>query len=155
MSKKTNMDYNETLLAEKKAIKKYKEKQGKKGVSSEEIEEPKKKLTGPLFFVMLGLALVSDTLGLLLSVTVVFSMLAPLFGMIFSLLILIYLWGSGVKPTTKKITTFIISFIIELIPFIDGFIPATTINLILIRVFENSDRLKKIAEKKTKSLAKN
>jgi uncharacterized membrane protein len=119
-----------------------------------DIPEPEKKLTGPMFFIMVGLAMTKDILDVIFTFTIFLSVLSSLFGIMISFLILFYFIYSDVKWTTRKLVTVILTFVIEFIPIISAFIPAATLNLFIVRKFENSDRLKKFAEKKATMLAK-
>ncbi len=124
------------------------------GRETMDLQKPEKKLTGAGFFIMVGLAATKDILDIFFTFTLIFTIFASFFGIMISFLILFYLIYNDVKWTTRKITTMVITFIIEFLPFINAFIPAATINLFIIRKFENSDRFKEFAEKKASLLAK-
>ncbi len=119
-----------------------------------DLQKPEKKLTGSGFFVMVGLAVTKDILDIIFTFTLIFAIFASFFGIIISFLILFYLIYNDVKWTTRKIVTMLITFIVEFLPFINAFIPAATVNLFIIKKFENSDRFKEFAEKKASLLAK-
>lgn len=118
------------------------------------LQKPEKKLAGAGFFVMVGLAVTKDILDILFTFTLILAIFTSFFGIMISLLTLFYFIYNDVRWTTRKITTMIITSIIEFLPFIGAFIPAATINLFLVRRFENSDRFKEFTEKKAALLAK-
>jgi len=103
---------------------------------------------------MVGLAVTKDILDILFTFTLILAIFTSFFGIMISFLILFYLIYNDVKWTTRKITTMVLTFIIEFLPFIGAFIPAATLNLFIIRRFENSDRFKEFTEKKAALLAK-
>jgi len=138
--------------AAERAVEIYKKKHPKKEVLG--MEKPEKRLTGAGFFIVLGLAIIKDLLDILLAATIVFAMLASLLGIAITFLIVFYLIYNNVKWTIRKIITVVITFLIEFIPIVSAFVPAATLNLLLIKKFENSDRFKKFAEKKAALLAK-
>lgn len=109
-------------------------------------KRPEKKLTGISFYGMLTLAAAKDALDVFLTFSIIFSFLIIITGLLITFLIMFYLFYNRVKFTTKKLVTVTISMLIEMLPVL-GILPMTTVNLILIRMFENSKNAKKLTDK--------
>lgn len=137
--------------ATEKAVAKHKRQKRRGAIEAQEYE---KKLTGAGFGIIVGLAIVKDILDILFNFTVVLALLASFAGIVISFVVIFYLIYNDVKWTTRKMVAIIITFVIEFIPIVNALIPAATINLFIIRKFENSDRFKEFIEKKTTLLAK-
>ncbi len=106
-----------------------------------------KKMIGIIFYLMLGLAIFKDLLDAVTDLTIVFSILSLITTPVYTFILAFYLFTEGISLTTRKLVTMIISTIIGLIPIIN-ILPVTTINLILLRYFENSEKAQKITGSK-------
>jgi len=102
--------------ARARRLKKIKEKRaaGERGKAS----APEKKMTGVGFYMIVGIAAVKDLLDMFLNISVVLSIVVIGTGLLISFIVAFYLFYVGVKPSVKKLATFTISAIIELIPFL-------------------------------------
>ena len=138
-------------VAEKSAVG-YKNRQRRKRVGS--IPKPAKKMHTAGFAVMVGLAITKDILDIILALTFFLSLLTSIFGIVVSFITVFYFVYNDVKWTSRKIVTILITSIVEFIPFVNVIFPAATINLFLVRKFENNDRLKAFAKKKASLLSK-
>ncbi len=96
-----------------------------------------KKLTGPSFWFVAACAVLKDILDLFLSVTVLLSVFIIMTGFLITFLILFYLFFKGVKPDVRKVASFVISTCVEMLPLL-SILPATTLNLFIIRSLEHS-----------------
>lgn len=105
-------------------------------------DEKTKKLTGVFFFLVLALAGIKDLLDVIGDITLIFSVVSLITGPVISFVILFYLFMNNVSLDSRKLVTFIVTTIIGLIPFLN-LLPETMLNLILIRIFENSELAKK------------
>jgi len=112
-----------------------------------EQQKPKKKLTGMLFYMMLSLTVFKDLFDYLLTFSVVLSFFIVLINFIIMFVVLIYYFINDIKLTSRKLVIVVVGFAVEMIP-IMGLLPMTSISLIMVRKFENSERLSKIAEKR-------
>lgn len=117
------------------------EKQGKP-------QQPQKKLTGPLFIAMLSLTLLKDILDIVFTFSVILIFFSVIFGLMVTFILLMYYMMNDVKLTSRKLVAFVISMAFEIAPFASIF-PMASIGLILVRILENSERLRKMASKKT------
>jgi len=129
----------------KRAAEKYRKRREKKGKQVPQNDD--KKLTGVGFYIMITLTAIKDISDVLLDISVILSFFVVLTGLIVSFAVVFYLFYNNVKPTTRKVVTWAISVGIEMVPFL-SILPGATINLILIRIFENSDLLRKVTENK-------
>lgn len=93
---------------------------------------------GAGFWVLLFFALAKDATDFLLNLTVVLSPLTVITGFFMNMVVGLYFWYVGVRPTVAKVATFGVSFIIDVMP-VTSFLPATTLNLLFIRYLENLD----------------
>ena len=118
-----------------------------------EMQKPEKKLDGAGFWIIVGLAAVKDITDIILAATLIFAIIASFMGIIITFVIFLYLFYNGVKITTKKLTTIIITFIIEIVPFL-GIIPTATISLFIVKKLENNEQMRKFTEKKAMLLSK-
>ena len=94
---------------------------------------------------MLFIVIIKDLIDVVADFSVVFSVIAPITGFIVTLILWFYYYLSGVKASTKTVSTFVITSIIGLIPFIN-LLPETALNLILTRTFENNQKLQRVAK---------
>lgn len=116
---------------------------------SDGLEEPTsnkpKKMVGPGFWLMLFIVLIKDLIDLVADFSVILSVIAPVTGFIVTLILWFYYYYNGVKASTRTVATFAITSLIGSIPFIN-ILPESVLNLILIRTFENNQKLKKIVK---------
>jgi len=105
-----------------------------------------KKMTGPGFYMVVGIAIVKDLLDVFLNVSVVLSVVVIATGLLISFIVAFYLFYVGVKPSAKKVAVYAVSAIIELIPFL-SIIPTFAFTLFIIRALENNPKLKKMTGK--------
>jgi len=117
-------------------------------------KEPEKKLAGVGFWMMVTLAIIKDSSDLLLTPSFFLVPLTIILTILISFIIFFYLFYNGVNFTSKVLARLAICFIIELIPFVNALIPATTMSLFFIRTLENNEGMRKFAEKKMGLLAK-
>ena len=96
-----------------------------------------KKMNDIGFWFIVGAALMKDVLDLFLHLTVVLSFLILFVGFAVTFLTLSYFFYSKVKFDIRKLATFTISMIIEILPVI-SILPMSVVNLFVIRYFENS-----------------
>jgi len=75
------------------------------------------------------------------------SFFIVLINFIIMFVVLIYYFINDIKLTSRKLVTVVVGFAVEMIP-IMGLLPMTSISLIMVRKFENSERLSKMAEKR-------
>lgn len=108
--------------------------------------KPKKKMTGPFFYMMVVIALMKDFLDFVLTLTVVFSILIIPINILIYFIIILYLFLSGVKFGIRKISVIAGSFMVEMLPII-GLLPMATMNLFIIKSLENNEYLKNLSEK--------
>jgi len=108
---------------------------------------PKKKMAGMMFYMMLSLTIFKDLLDILLTFTLFLSVLGVLFGLLITFIVLIYYFLNNVSLTSRKLVVFVVSMTIEMLPLV-GILPMASISFILVRNFENSQRLRKFAESK-------
>jgi hypothetical protein len=109
-------------------------------------EDKPKKLTGIGFNMVLTLTIIKDISDIFLNLSVFLSMFVILTGSLVSFVVCFYLFYNNVKPTTRKVVTYITLSALEIIP---GFslLPATAINLLGIRSLENSGLAKTVMSK--------
>jgi heme/copper-type cytochrome/quinol oxidase subunit 4 len=104
----------------------------------------KKKMTGFGFYIVLLLTIIEDVFDLIANITVVLSFLVVIVNFIITAVVFIYMYKEGVKPESKKIALWGISFMIESFPFTSLF-PSYSISLILTKLIENNkDKTKKL-----------
>jgi len=132
-------------LARKQRLKKIQENRGR-GLR-DEAASPPKKLSGPGFWMVVGAAILKDTLDVFLNISILFSVLVIFTGLIIIFIVSFYLFYNGVKLTTKKLAVWAVSAIIEIIPFL-SILPTYSFTLLIIRAMENNEHLKKAAAQK-------
>lgn len=103
-------------------------------------KKPKKKLAGLGFVAMLFVALMKDIVDILLTLTVVLSFLIIVFDFVYWLILIAYLFVSGVRPTFIKTATGALGAVIEMVPILSAIMPMATATLITMRILENSGR---------------
>ena len=108
--------------------------------------DKKKKLEGPMFMFMAMLVIVKDLLDVVFTFSVLLVFLASAFAVIVSLIVLFYLKYNEIPLTTRKVATMVITFLLEFIPFA-GLLPLATLNLFLVRIIDNNERLGNLIEK--------
>jgi len=108
---------------------------------------PEKKLVGPGFWMIFSLTVIDEFMDVFLNLTFILSFVTVLSGLIVSFIVYFYLFYNGVSFTTRKLATMFISFLIEMIPFLNMF-PTYPFTLIMVRWLENNERIKKFAGKK-------
>jgi len=106
---------------------------------------PPQKLTGVGFYMIVGLALIKDVSDIAADLSVFLSVVTILTGITISFIVWFYLFYNGVKIDSRKLATFLISAIIEIIPFLN-IIPTFTFTLFFIREMENNPKLKKLTK---------
>lgn len=132
--------------AAQRASESYKKRQGgKQKASQARSEEDKKKMTGVGFWMIVGLALAKDLLDILTGLTVVLIILVVFTTMTISFIVAFYLFYVGVKPDTRKVVTWALSFLAEIVS--GGFLPTYTISLFIIRFMENNGEFSALAGK--------
>jgi len=105
---------------------------------------PPKKMTGVGFYMVVALALIKDTFDIIADISILLSILTFFTGLLISYIVWFYLFYNGVKLDSRKLATFAVSAIIEVIPLVN-IIPTFTITLFVIRELENNKGLKKLA----------
>lgn len=115
--------------------------------------EEKKKMTGPAFWMIVCVALIKDISDVFANITLVLAIFVIVTGILVNFIIFFYLFSSGVRPSARKLATLMFSFIIGIVPFL-SILPETTLALFIVRAIENSEHLKKIAERKGKLSAR-
>ncbi len=108
---------------------------------------PAKKMTGVGFYMVLFGVFLNDLVGIVADLSVILFFVAVITGIVVQGIVALYLFWNGVKLSERKLASFLISFIIEVIPFVN-LLPAGTVNLIAIRAIENSEMAKKVARYK-------
>jgi len=103
-----------------------------------------KKMTGPGFYMVVSMAFIKDIFDIIADLTLLLSVLTFLTGALISYIVWFYLFYNGVKLDSRKLATFLVSAIIEMIPLVN-IIPTFTITLFIIRELENNKSLKKLA----------
>ena len=106
-----------------------------------------KKMTGVGFYMVLFGVFLNDLVGIVADLSVILFFVAVITGIVVQGIVALYLFWNGVKLSERKLASFLISFIIEVIPFVN-LLPAGTVNLIAIRAIENSEMAKKVARYK-------
>ena len=108
---------------------------------------PEKKMTGVGFYLVLSTVVLNDLVGLIADLSVVLFFVAVITGIIVQGIVALYLFWNGVKLSERKLASFLVSFIIEVIPFVN-LLPAGTVNLLAIRAIENSETARTVAKYK-------
>lgn len=116
-------------------------------------EQEKKKMTAPGFWGIVCIALIKDISDVFVNMTLVLAIFVIVTGILVNFIIFFYLFSSGVRPSARKLATLMFSFIIGVMPFL-SILPETTVALFIVRAIENSEHLKKIAERKGRFSAK-
>ncbi|MCX6712467.1 MAG: hypothetical protein NT041_02140 [Candidatus Vogelbacteria bacterium] len=129
-----------TKLAERSADKYRKPKQ-------EETAKKVKKMVGTLFYLMLGLTIFKDIFDAVTDLTVIFSILSLVTTPMYTFTLAFYLYSEGIKPTVRKMVTLAISTVLGFIPILN-LLPEATISLLLVKYFENNEKVKKITGSK-------
>jgi hypothetical protein len=107
------------------------------------MEESDKKLTGAGFWMMASIAVLKDLLDLFANMSVVFVWISFFTTPFYYFLLFLYLLHKNVGVSTKKMTTSAIGFIVGIVPGFNLF-PEATINLYMIRLFENSEVARRV-----------
>lgn len=102
----------------------------------------KKKLSGPIFWLMIFFALIKDVSDIILTISFLLSILIIPLGIVVSFTLMLYYFFNGVKPTMGKAATVVITAIIEFLPFV-SLLPTTTLSLLIIRYLTNKEAKKK------------
>lgn len=117
------------------------DKQAEKFAKKRQQETPrdpaKKKMTGVSFWIMVGVALMKDSLDLILNFSVFLIFLVIPLSFLFMFVTFMYLYLEGVKMDSRKIATIVISFLVDMLPLI-SMLPAFTLSLFIIRYLENA-----------------
>lgn len=116
--------------------------------SKNDSPQPKKKMTGVGFYIVLTVLFINDIFGVLANLSVIFFIFTIFSGIMAQGITMLYLYWNGVKLNERKLASFLISSIIEVIPLVN-LLPAGTLNLLAIRTIENNNIAKKLAEHKT------
>jgi len=109
------------------------------------MNEPEKKLSGVMFWTIFSLSVIKELSDIFLNFTIILSIFTLITGLIITFIIGFYLFSQGVSPGTKKIVLWIVSMMIEAIPFLN-LIPTYPISLLIMKVMENNEFLKKHAQ---------
>ncbi|MEI6494590.1 MAG: hypothetical protein WCO03_00825 [bacterium] len=108
--------------------------------------DPKKKLSGAGFFIVLLIMIIKDVFDLGADVSVVLAWISFVIEPLSMCILLFYYFIEGVSWNGKKIATTIASFIIGWVPFLN-ILPDATSNLLIMRWMENSDLAKSLIGK--------
>ena len=108
--------------------------------------EGERKLVGPGFWFIFTFAVVKEIFDIFLTFTFFLSLFTLVNGLIITFVIWVYLASEGVSGSTKNIAVWIVSLIIEFIPFLN-ILPTFPISLLIMRTMENNEFLKEHAEK--------
>ncbi|NOY35545.1 MAG: hypothetical protein GXP44_01330 [bacterium] len=108
------------------------------------LTEPPKKLSGAGFWMIFSLSLANEILDVFLNFTLFLSLLTLITGLAITFIIAFYLYGQGVKPSSRKLALWIVSVAIESIPFLN-ILPTYPVSLLVMKKMENSEFLKKHA----------
>ncbi|HET8574622.1 MAG TPA: hypothetical protein VFM02_00415 [Candidatus Paceibacterota bacterium] len=107
-----------------------------------------KKMTGPAFYLFLGLCLLKDGLDVLINITIIFSLLTIPVAILIEGLVFMYLVISGIKLNTRNLTLWGLNTLIESIPFLN-ILPMFTVTFLLTKHYAN----KEVKEKNKEILA--
>jgi len=118
-----------------KAAESYKKRRDGEGVPK------KKKLSGLGFWFIFTAVVVKEILDILLDATLILSVLAWLIGVFVIFTVYFYLAIEGVSFTDRKLTMWIISLLIEMVPFLN-ILPTFPIMLLVLKATENNEFLK-------------
>ena len=105
----------------------------------EEKSEPQKKQNkfGAGFYIVLVFAAIKDISDLIFTFFLVTAPLTFVTGVAMSMVLWSYFFFIGVSLDSRKLATFLIAAIIEIMP-LGGILPMATANLVAIRILENS-----------------
>jgi len=106
------------------------------------------KLSGVGFWMIFGLTIINEILGIILSFTII---LPVIIGLITSFIVFFYLAYSGVSFSTRKMVVWIVAIVIEMVPILN-MLPSLSVSLFLTRLLENNETLKKVAGAKSGDL---
>lgn len=96
---------------------------------------PKEKLAGWIFWFIFLLSLVNELLDIFLGITIILSVFTWITGIIITFAIGFYLVMEGVNPSTRKLALWLISIIIEAIPFLN-MLPTYPFSLLIMKHLE-------------------
>lgn len=115
---------------------------------AKEKEEREKKISGMGFWVIVFLALIKDAADALLTASVYLSVVSTILSVFVVCIVTFYFYYNDVAlMSTRKLATYLIAVVVELIPFLAAF-PAFTMMVIAVRLIENNEALRKVAEAK-------
>ena len=129
------------------AQQRLKKRKGREAEKQRKPQQSQKKLTGPLFIAMLFLTLLKDMLDIVFTFSVILIIFSVIFGLMITFTLLIYYMMNDVKLTSRKLVVFVVSMVLEILPF-TGILPMASVSLVLVRVLENNERFRKMASKK-------
>lgn len=118
------------------------------GRAQGEAELEKKKMTGPVFWLIVLLALIKDALDLFLGFTIILSIFILPLSLMVEACVIVYFVVQGVKPTGRKIALLAITAAVEMVPFF-SFLPLFTVSVVAVRIMENG-KIKERNKKKRK-----
>jgi hypothetical protein len=101
----------------------------------------KKRLSGLGFWFIFSAVVIKEILDILLDATLILSVLAWLIGVFIIFTVYFYLAIEGVSFTDRKLTMWIISLLIEMIPFLN-ILPTFPVMLLALKAMENNEFLK-------------
>ena len=101
-------------------------------------------MSGPIFWLVLLVAIVTDVLDIILNLTVIFALFTIVTGAVGSFIIFVYYFMIDVSVTDKKLITWATTLAVGAVPILN-ILPAHTINLLATRSFENNGILQKAA----------
>ncbi len=121
-----------------RALRKFKKQLGNK-------KTQEKKMTGVGFYMIVGIAIIKDLVDLI-DLTGIGVILTSILGFFIDFIVWFYFFYTGVKYYEgRKLATFLISAIIEIIPGLN-ILPTFSFTLFIIRALENNPRLKKMSK---------
>jgi len=104
-----------------------------------------KKMTGAGFYMIVGVAIIKDLVDLI-DLTGIGVILTTALGFLIDFIVWFYFFYTGVKYYQgRKLATFLISAIIEIIPGLN-ILPTFSFSLFIIRAMENNPKLKKVTK---------
>ena len=101
--------------------------------------KPQKKQSkfGVGFYIVLVFAIIKDVSDVLFSLTIILAWIPPITGILMGVILYSYFFFIGVSLNGRKLATFAVSSIIEVVPF-GGALPMATITLVAIRAMEGA-----------------
>ena len=115
---------------------------------------PKKKMTGPFFYIVLVFVIIEDLLDIIAGLSVILAFTATVTSLFITFVVFTYLYLEKINWESRKLVMWAISFIMELLPFF-SMLPTYTIIFVLTRILENSPDLnKKLNEARNQNITR-